>query len=257
MPELQHTTFRQPDAVQQAFQQDGGVIIDRFIAPEAASEIQAAFATALEEEPWCNTTEGDYVLGREFFGLTTKRLHGVMRYHPGIVDCLTNADFVRFARREIGERIIMSTGELMAIGPGEVRQELHRDGDSWHRAGISSNLLVSINIALTPFEQANGATVVVPGSHLWAPDRRPEDHELAYAEMAPGSALLYSGRVLHGGGANRTEATRMGLYFGYIPAWLRPIENTSRTLPAALLNDYPEETQRLLGYSPSGFDVVL
>ena len=257
MPQLQHATFDEPDTVRRIFERDGGVIIDDFITAEAAAEIRSAFAAVLEDEPWCNTTEGDYVLGREFFGLTTKRLHGVIRYHPRILDCMSDPDFVTFAREQLGERIILSTGELMAIGPGEIRQVLHRDGDSWHRAGISSNLLVSINIALTPFEEANGATVVVPGSHQWDPGRQPTEEELTFAEMSPGSALLYSGRVLHSGGANSTDQTRMGLYFGYIPAWLRPIENTSRTLPADLLNDLPPGTQQLLGYSPSGFDVVL
>ncbi|NOX49586.1 MAG: hypothetical protein GXP16_03500 [Gammaproteobacteria bacterium] len=257
MQALKHTTFEQPEATKLAFENDGGVIIDNFISAEVAAKIHTAFSAALEDEPWCNIEDTDRVLSNQFFGLTTKRLHGVAQYDPEIINCLTHKCFVQFARHYLGEKIIMSTGELMAIGASEVRQALHRDGDSWHRAGISANILVSANIALTPFHQSNGATVVVPGSHLWDRDRQPESHELAFAEMNPGSALLYNGQILHGGGANSTDTTRIGLYFGYIPAWLRPLENTTKTLPEDFLNNLPSPTQKLLGYCPSGFDVVL
>lgn len=37
------------------------------------------------------------------------------------------------------------------------------------------------------------ATAVIPGSHLWAPDRAPKVEECAYAEMEPGSALFTLG----------------------------------------------------------------
>ena len=39
----------------------------------------------------------------------------------------------------------------------------------------------------------NGATAVIPGSHLWGPDRAPKVEECTYAEMEPGSALFTLG----------------------------------------------------------------
>ena len=46
-----------------------------------------------------------------------------------------------------------------------------------------------------------------------------------------------SGRVIHSGGANDSEHTRIGLYFGYIPSWLRPIENSAVTQPDEFSRD--------------------
>jgi len=114
----------------------------------------------------------------------------------------------------------------MVLGHGQVAQMLHRDGDSWgHFPAPRPEILVSVNVALTDFTQDNGATVVVPGSHKWAPGREAKTSECTKAVMARGSALLYSGNVIHGGGANNTDDIRIGFYCGLLLSWLRPIEN--------------------------------
>ena len=59
--------------------------------------------------------------------------------------------------------------------------------------------------AVTDFTKENGATQIVPGSHLWEKDRIPNEDEIAYAEMEAGSVLLYTGTVLHGGGENTSK----------------------------------------------------
>ena len=73
--------------------------------------------------------------------------------------------------------------------------------------------------------------------------------------MDAGSALMYTGSVMHGGGANSTDVNRIGMYVGYIPNWLRPLENSQVTVSEACLKNLSDEAQALLGYSPSGFTV--
>jgi ectoine hydroxylase-related dioxygenase (phytanoyl-CoA dioxygenase family) len=253
MAELTHTLFKNTQTIDEALARDGGVIVDDFASASQITNIHQAFVNALEEVPWCNNDD-NYDLGNKFFGFTTKRLHGVVQHHPEIANCLTHPEYQDLARRHLGKRIMLSTGELMAIGPGEVQQQLHRDGDSWIRAKQANNVLISANIALTNFRKENGATVVIPGSHTWTDIREPNQDEVAYAEMESGSALLYSGKLVHGGGANSTSETRMGLYFGYIPSWLRPLENSCITVPRELLETLPNDLQQILGYSRSGFD---
>ncbi len=249
-------TLERPDeqAVLERLDKDGGVIVRNYIDPELSARVRDEFRAAIENRPWSNTFDG---APDEFFGLKTKRLHGVLQYSRSAEACLTHPLALSLARSLLGEHIIMSTGELMAIGPGEKRQSFHRDGDSWHRAHQEADLLFSVNIALTDFRRENGATVVVAGSHRWAQQREPRPDELAYAEMDAGSALLYRGRTVHGGGANETNETRVGLYFGYIPSWLRPIENSALTVPIELMEEFGKETQRLLGYVKGGFITVL
>ena len=71
--------------------------------------------------------------------------------------------------------------------------------------------------------------------------------------MAAGSALVYLGGVLHSGGENVTGETRIGLYFGYIPSWLRPLENPVQTHPPGTLEHLGPDARNMLGLSEEGF----
>lgn len=254
MPDLLHTTANDLASIIAAIDRDGGVIVDDYLDLSTTAALLEDYSRAIADEPWGNASDRE---DEVFFGLKSKRLHGILNHSAHAEACLLHPVASALARHYLGKRIILSTSELIAIGPQEVRQAFHRDEDSWRHAEQHNDLLVSVNIALTDFTRDNGATVVVPGSHTWEVGREPRDDELACAEMSAGSALLYSGRVIHGGGANQTDDTRIGLYFGYIPTWLRPIENCAITHPRELLESLGPTTQRMLGYSTAGFEVVL
>ncbi|MDG1088738.1 MAG: phytanoyl-CoA dioxygenase family protein, partial [Acidimicrobiales bacterium] len=103
------------------------------------------------------------------------------------------------------EDYLLNTAQLIEIRPGETMQWLHRDEEAWpHMPQDRPQLEVEAMFALTDFTKANGATNVVPGSHLWEPEREAEPHEITQAEMPAGSALIYLGSTLHSGGANTT-----------------------------------------------------
>jgi ectoine hydroxylase-related dioxygenase (phytanoyl-CoA dioxygenase family) len=242
------------DALLAALERDGGAIaLDYLPAPQLRT-LRGDFERAMAGMAWGHNDDDH---PDEFSGLTTKRFRGLPKYSAAVEAVLTDRRLLRMSRHCLGERIVISTAELMAIGPGEVRQRFHRDGDSWRRAALSDDILFSANIALTEFHRDNGATVVVPGSHRWPAMRDPDASEICYAEMPAGAALLYRGRIVHCGGANATTAPRIGLYVGYIPSWLRPIENFAVTVGSERLARLARETQELLCYHKSGFHVVV
>ena len=253
MAELIQTEQEDLQEILQALERDGGVIVRNYIDAPLCSRLRKDFTRGIEEEPWCNT---DGPGEDEFFGLMSKRLHGLLRHSTAAAATLTHPLACAIAGQLHGSGFTASTGELMAIGPAEIKQSFHRDGDSWHRAELDRELLISVNIALTPFTRDNGATVLIPGSHKWPHGRKPVAEDVAYAQMPAGAALIYSGRIFHSGGANTTADIRMGLYWGYIPGWLRPLEDFTVTLGEALLRDQNPEVQALLGYSTSGFQTV-
>jgi ectoine hydroxylase-related dioxygenase (phytanoyl-CoA dioxygenase family) len=106
--------------------------------------------------------------------------------------------------------------------------------------------------ALDDFTTENGATLVVPGSHRWAPDRRALDGEPVPAVMPAGSVLFYLGSLLHAGGANRSGASRLGVILEYCAGWLRPQENHVLGVPKAIVRELPERLRELLGYGIHG-----
>jgi ectoine hydroxylase-related dioxygenase (phytanoyl-CoA dioxygenase family) len=67
--------------------------------------------------------------------------------------------------------------------------------------------------------------------------------------MKAGSALIWLGSVYHGGGANRTAEPRTGVSIGLDAAYLRQEENMYLALAPDVVASYPENIQRLLGWS--------
>ena len=49
----------------------------------------------------------------------------------------------------------------------------------------------------------------------------------------------------------------MGLYFGYIPSWVRQQENPAFSMPRSLLDDFDEEFRLLLGLQDDGFVTIV
>jgi len=91
---------------------------------------------------------------------------------------------------------------------------------------------------------------VVPGSHTWPDEREPQADEICSADMRPGSLLLYTGSVIHGGGANSSaHAWRTGLLIHYTLNWLRQEENQYLSCPPDIAQSFPAELRALIGYS--------
>jgi ectoine hydroxylase-related dioxygenase (phytanoyl-CoA dioxygenase family) len=89
--------------------------------------------------------------------------------------------------------------------------------------------------------------VLSPAEQILGP--APEPEEIAYAEMAAGSAVIYTGGTIHAGGANVTTIPRRGAHLSYTLGWLRTEENNYLSVPPAIAATLPRRAQELLGYA--------
>ena len=139
---------------------------------------------------------------------------------------------------------------MLVVGPGAEAQFPHRDEDVWpHMPQPSPEMELSSVTALCDFTTELGATRVVPGSHRWEPDRQPEAHEFADAEMPSGSRVIYLGSTIHGAGTNSTEVQhRPAFHLSYMLGWLRSEENNCLATPPDIARTLPRRAQELLGY---------
>ena len=106
--------------------------------------------------------------------------------------------------------------------------------------------------AITDFTEENGATRLVPGSHLWRPAAEPARalRHRSPAEMAKGSVLVWVGSLWHGGGANRTDRRRVGIAMNYCAGWVRQQENQQLGIDRPnRRHRFPRRLQELVGYS--------
>jgi ectoine hydroxylase-related dioxygenase (phytanoyl-CoA dioxygenase family) len=153
---------------------------------------------------------------------------------------------------------VLNHSHMINVGPGAKAQPLHRDEGIWAAypgLGVGSHLQFASIVAMMDFTEENGATNVVPGSHLWEGDpfgavgRTPEPEEIAYAAMPAGSAVIYLGWTYHGAGHNQTDDTwRRGLHVSYCQGWLRTEENNTLATPPDVARNLPVRAQELLGY---------
>jgi ectoine hydroxylase-related dioxygenase (phytanoyl-CoA dioxygenase family) len=144
----------------------------------------------------------------------------------------------------------LNLGHLMDRGPGAEAQWMHRDEDVWvHMPCPHPELQLATILALVDFRQENGCTYVIPGSHRWQRDREGREEEKCHAEMPAGSAVIYLGSTIHGGGANRTaNEWRRGIHMSYTLGWLRTEENNVLAVPPGVAAGLSKRAQQLLGY---------
>jgi ectoine hydroxylase-related dioxygenase (phytanoyl-CoA dioxygenase family) len=237
-----------PDEVAAVVGRDGAVVV-RDVAP-------AALLDRVESElrPFLDATP---IGPDDFSGRRTRRTGALIARSPTSRDLVMHPLAVGVARTLLGHatNIQLHLTQAIAIGPGESPQPIHRDQWAFDFFPFPTGYEVQCNTiwALTDFTEENGATRVVVGSNL-REDRLtfgPDDTEPAL--MRRGSALFYSGSVYHGGGANHSDATRIGLNITYNVAWLRQEENQYLSVPHEVASTLPVDLLRLMGYDRGAY----
>ena len=245
------------EAILQHLAQDGGVIVKQLLDPETRTRFCDDISGETESKSAGATTGSDRTL--EFWGSQTKRFTRLGWRSRHFEDILMAPALLGLADELLlpsCDDYWMNTAQMMIVGPGESEQMWHRDADNWPAVctPTSPEVTISCMYALGDFTEANGATRVVPGSHLWADyDRAPSEDEFGVATMEAGDGLLYSGRVVHNGGANTTEDEwRLGLHVSFVLGWLTPEEALPISVPWDAAAQMSERAQRLLGWKSYG-----
>ncbi|MEO0440497.1 MAG: phytanoyl-CoA dioxygenase family protein [Pseudomonadota bacterium] len=232
-----------PETLAQVLRDDGAAIVENVLDAAALDQLKS------EIMPYVEATEP----GRDdFTGRHTTRTGALVARSPACRDLVMDDLILGGAKSFLDpfcERIQLHLTQLIRIRPGQGKQPLHRDRLAWG-GFLQDSIEPQFNTiwAVTDFTQENGATQVVPGSNKWAAGREAEEAEIQYAEMSAGSVLIYSGSVIHSGGANEANHDRMGLNITYALGWLRQEENQYLSCPPHIAKDFDPELRELLGY---------
>ncbi|MBB3009599.1 phytanoyl-CoA dioxygenase family protein [Cupriavidus alkaliphilus] len=249
-----------PSELASAIKEDGGAIVKGFLGASLTENLKKDLLPMLETTP--NGVD-EY-----FAGAQTRRLSRLFARTDHMVDVALNPLYLETARLilqtpikvwsgenqvEVAPDIQVGVTQAIQIQPGQGVQPLHRDDSVWlwRHPGYNREARAQIMIALTDFTEENGGTLVIPGSHKWDDERMPRQEEAIPTVMEAGDALIFIGSTYHGGGQNRSDAPRTGLTMSYDLAILRQEENHYLTLPIERVKRFPEELQRLLGWSCS------
>jgi ectoine hydroxylase-related dioxygenase (phytanoyl-CoA dioxygenase family) len=227
------------EAVTAALDQDGWAVVENAMSAEWVADARADLTRILETTPY----------GRDDFeGHKTRRIYALFAKTRMLDEPATHPIVLAALDHALGHyQLSAPTG--IEIGPGETAQPLHPDDAIYPLERPHQEIVINAMWPLCDFTAENGGTVLVPGSHRWAKEFPGPDAPKITIEMPAGSALLYSGNLWHGGGANHTDQPRLGVVLHYAASWLRPVENHVLAVPQAVVRELPPRLQELLGYN--------
>jgi ectoine hydroxylase-related dioxygenase (phytanoyl-CoA dioxygenase family) len=235
---------------------DGGVILKNFLARDQIDRFNADVEPALAAlKP--GSTHGDEEIAA-FHGSNTKRLTRLVELSPTFRNEIIDDDLVHdlcdATFLEESGTYWMTTAQVIEIGPGNDAQQLHRDLENWYpfvgMGKTGPEVILNFLIAFTDFTEENGATRLIPGSNHWDDfEDRGTPEDTIPVVMNAGDALFFSGKTVHGGGANRTEDEyRRAVAFALNPGFLTGEEAFAFTVGLDTAKSLTPRVQRILGF---------
>ena len=242
------------------FDEQGYIIFENVLSQEELEAIGDALAPHLDPDQ----------RGRnDFEGLKSNRVYAMAAKSPVFADLMIHPLALAFAEAELGKSCLLSAMLAIKLHPGETVQPWHFD-DSCGLARPRATTGVSAFWSITDTTEENGATELIPGSHLWGsespieggimsafddntirdvsddPAYRPDAVKMV---MPAGSLGLAKGTLYHRGGANKSDAPRTIITPQYCAGFMRQLENMVLAVPPGIVKTLPERAQELLGYS--------
>ncbi|MCB1259458.1 MAG: phytanoyl-CoA dioxygenase family protein [Acidimicrobiales bacterium] len=222
---------------------DGYTIVEDAIEPALVDELEAT-VHRLEHElditgaP--NAFEGDRTL-RIYNLLVHGEVFQRVPVHPSVLPIVEGV---------LDRGCLISSLSSIDIQPGETPQPMHADDQLIPLPKPHPPVVCNSMWALSDFTEANGATRIVPGSHLadGDPDLFGDHPDAVAAEMGRGSVLIWHGSLWHGGGPNTTDGARLGLAMNYCAGYIRQQENQQLGIPRDVARTFERRLQRLVGY---------
>ena len=250
-------------AAQETYAREGFVIFKDVLPQATLDQLQAALKPHFEQD----------IKGRnDFEGVKSNRVYALMGKGDVFAELALHPLALGFAEAELGRSCLLSAMLAIRLQPGESVQPWHTDDGHIEIPFPRPAYGVSAFWALDDTTESNGATEILPGSHLWdtpyeslagALDDEvlsrksqvdqnvdPGAHpDTVKATLTAGSLMLAKGTLWHRGGANRSKQSRTIITPQYCSGWARQLENQLLAVPKDVARGLPTRAQELLGYS--------
>ena len=230
---------------------DGHSIIEGLLDTNQIAEVRAGLAKHLEQHRGRNPFEG-YRTERVYTLVARGRVFEAVAEDPRLLAILD-----RFLR----PGYLLTASQAINIHPGEAAQSMHYDDSFYPIPRPRPAISLTVVVAIDGFTAENGATMIIPGSQDLS------DAEIATsrsvtamglpsdlaktavpAVMPAGAAIVFLGTMVHGGGANRSDAPRLAITNQYCEPWARTQENFFLGIPREQARGFSPRLLQLLGY---------
>lgn len=183
-----------------------------------------------------------------FEGRNTVRIYNLLAHGDVFARVPVHPAVLPVVEGVLDRGCLLSSLSSIGIDGGERAQPIHADDQLIPLPKPHPAVVCNTMWALTDFTEANGATRLVPGSHLLDSPDLTVRHDTVAAEMPRGSVLVWHGSLWHGGGANTTATRRTGIASNYCAGYLRQQENQQLGVPREIAARFDTRLARLCGY---------
>ena len=187
--------------------------------------------------------------GNPFEGSRTVRIYNLLVHGELYQRIPVHPAVLPVVERVLDPGCLISSLSSIAIDPGETAQMIHADDQLIPLPKPHPPMVCNTMWAITDFTEANGATRIIPGSHLR--DHSPDvtkPYDTIPAEMPRGSVLVWDGALWHGGGANDSDGRRTGIAMNYCAGYIRQQENQQLGIPREIARTFGPRLRELVGY---------
>ena len=185
-------------------------------------------------------------------GGANQRVWMLLNKGQEFVDLALHPLALELMRHLLGPEILLSSITANIAGKGGLPMVLNAD-QGYVAPPWSVPMVANVMWMLDDFTEENGATRLVPGSHL---EPGPVDHSRQRESVAgtgkAGTALVFDGRLLHGTGQNVTDQPRHGILTYYSRFFIRQQENFTLSLSPEVLESASDELKALVGFKVTG-----
>lgn len=226
----------------EVIREHGHVIIDSLVLPSVMDQIVSDLQPLIDVTPFSEN---------EWFGNGSQRIGNLIARSPTGRTLVMNPTVLGVVRNVIAPSAVMQLNatEMISLKAGAPAQYIHRDELAFDSFPFPDDYVVSCNTlwAVTDCTEENGATRIVPGSHVSSRTEYTIEETLP-AEMVRGSVLIFTSKLWHAGGNNRSKEVRRVQAINYAVGWVRQEENQFLACPQDLARTLPEDLLKLMGY---------
>lgn len=206
------------EAIVEAIKFSGCVRAKGFLKPDEIASAEADVRPALDAARYSSPDDPTKRLGRlpQYSPRLTEKIL-TDKLYLGVMDrflSINHTSWVGASKRFVIKEVpIVAMSSIFEVGPGMHAQDLHRDDGIWYNPfpaikpeeyQFGRDVSISFFVAGTRTTVANGATKVIPGSHLSAADSQPDPSQVVDAELDAGDAFFMLSSCYHGAGENST-----------------------------------------------------
>ena len=234
----------------------GICVIHNAIEFEACRQIRAALYTAANDDQHGQHNSTRFALDRNEHN---QRVWNLLNRDPVFSYLAEHPSALFLVEKLLSWPALLSNISGNITEPGAAPGVLHADQifvpEPWPKAPQGLNLLWCID----EFTEENGATEIVPRSHLLHRNPGPADasHSTVPIIAPAGSLVAFESRLWHRSGANSSASqTRAGIFAFYSTPVYRTQENWFLSLHPDVLSQASETLLTLLAYHSDDFGLV-